>query len=101
MFFDWVNGGDADVDDVVTVVKLLSSNKGEQRSINNILEVVFNYSYKPTSSAAQFDVNAVVDGDSVKSSIALQFITNSGGIFFGTVILPDERSVVSGGFIME
>ena len=107
MTFDWVNGGGAALDEVVQIWQIVSNNKAEVRStINNRLLGVYNYSYKPTSSAAQIDINAVdEDGDSIKGAIALQFVTNSGGIFFGTTVYPDfpedGYTLLSGGFIME
>ena len=65
MTFDWVNGGDAELDEVVQIWQIVSNNKAEVRStINNRLLGVYNYSYKPTASAAQIDINAVdEDGD--------------------------------------
>jgi hypothetical protein len=107
MVFDWLDGmGHDSVDEAVTMWNLTSNSKYQIRSIvNNQLLGEGTYNYKPTGSAAQVDiVGEDWEGDAVKGSVALNFVTNSGGIFFAVVYDPEEQSdrwMLSGGFIME
>jgi hypothetical protein len=107
LVFDWVTSQFSEIDDVVNIWKIVSNNKAEVRStINNELLGEYNYTYKPVGSAAQVDINAVDhDGDRIKGAIALQFVTNSGGIYFGTSIYPDSPedgyTLISGAFTIE
>ena len=102
MVFDWLDRSGYDsVDEAVNMWNLTSNNKYQIRSIlNNQLLGEGTYNYKPTGSAAQVDVV----GDGYKGSIALNFVTNSGGIFFAALYDPEDQSdswMLSGGFIME
>ena len=107
MVFDWLDGSGYDsVDEAVNMWNLTSKSKYQVRSIlNNQLLGEGTYNYKPTGSAAQVDiVGEDWEGDAVKGSIALNFVTNSGGIFFAVVYDPEDQSdswMLSGGFIME
>ena len=107
LVFDWVTSQFSEIDDVVNIWKIVSNNKAEVRStINNELLGEYSYIYKPVGSAAQVDINAVdEDGDRIKGAIALQFVTNSGGIYFGTSIYPDSPedgyTLISGASIIE
>jgi len=102
MVFDWLDGSGYDsVDEAVNMWNITSNSKYQVRSIlNNQLLDEGTYNYKPTGSAAQVDVV----GDGYKGSIALNFVTNSGGIFFAALYDPEDQSdrwMLSGGFIIE